>query len=94
MRAVEFLTALSIKVYSEEYEGLFIKQNKKYVPVTNILREEDRIIFMADNSLPAITMSELHSVLTANKKARLFYDNGKDIFPMFGFREEKNKIII
>ena len=93
MRASDLLSALVINPTENDYEGLFIEQNKELKPVTNIEKNGETIVFTFDEGTPE-TMSIIYKLLMLNKRCQLYKRVNTEDLPVYGFKEVERKIVL
>jgi hypothetical protein len=93
MRASDLLSALVINPTENDYEGLFIEQNKELKPVTNIEKNGETIVFIFDEGTPE-TMSIIYKLLMLNKRCQLLKRVDNADTPVYGFKEIDRKVVI
>lgn len=95
MQAKELLTALTIPSTGASYEEIVFQQNQKQIPFTTLEIDDhgDLILFNEPQKAP-LPMKELLTKLMTNRSRTLRYWDGEERQPIYGFKEEKQRIII
>lgn len=95
MRAGDLLAALSIKAFEEEYEAIYFQSEKQLIPFTSIeIDQVGDLVLYHENQKPPLLIKDLLIKLMLNKKQLLTYWSGREKNIIFGYRVEKEKIII
>lgn len=95
MQAKDLLTAITISPAGTEYQVIAYQQNKRTIPFTSLETDAhgDLILFTEANKQP-LPMKELLTKLMTNRSRQLRYWDGQERRPIYGFKEEKNQLII
>lgn len=95
MRAQELLTALSIKVFTTEYEGIYYSKDKQIIPFTTIdVDGTGNLVLYHESRKPPLLIKDLLTKLMLNKKRQITYWDGEEKLPLFGYKIDDNKIIV
>lgn len=95
MRAQELLTALSTKVFTTEYEGIYYNKDKQIIPFTTIdIDGSGNLVLYQEKHKPPLLIKDLLTKLMLNKKRQITYWDGEEKRLMFGYKIDDDKIIV
>ncbi len=94
MRARELLTALTIPSQGQAYQYLLHQQGGKTVKITSIHPQEKLLLFSYEEQKPPLAMRELLISLMTHRNLPLYFWDGKQAQPIYGFKEEQDAVII
>lgn len=95
MQAKELLTALTISPTEEGYQEIVFQKGAQQIPFTTLEIDDhgDLILFHEAKKTP-LSMRELLTKLMTNRSRRIRYWDGQERRPIYGFKEEKQRIIL
>ncbi|MGM0341649.1 hypothetical protein IGK47_004760 [Enterococcus sp. AZ007] len=95
MKASDLLSALSVNVYNNEYEGIYSMYEKKLLPVTTVrIDKNSNLVLFRETKKPALAIKDFYLALMGNKSKSLKIWTGSDSIDIFGFRLDGNKIVV
>lgn len=94
MRASELLTALTLPSQDQELRQIQISVAGSLRPCSRVDYQAEQLILVADSSRPPLSMTKLVTLLMTHRRYQLFYSDGKHTAAVYGFKEEKNNLIL
>lgn len=94
MRATDLLTILSIDLKAETVKEIQLAFGEQLKPVGQIGSANERLVLVAtEGNQPAVEMKEIITQLMLHKHLKL-YKQQQDPVPIYGCREDKQRLIL
>ena len=95
MRAADLLTILTKSPKKTDYQGVFLAQDQKLIPVTRIqINESYQFIFLFEQGKAPLAMKEIFLFLMKNREKAVYYQSKEELIPLYGVKEIENKVVI
>ena len=95
MRAADLLTILTKSPKKTEYQGVFLAQEQKLVPVTMVqINKAIQFIFLFVHGKAPLAMKDIFLFLMKNREKAVYYQSKEELSPLYGVKEIENKVVI
>ena len=95
MRAADLLTILTKSPKKTDYQGVFLAQDQKLIPVTRIqINESYQFIFLFEQGKAPLAMKDIFLFLMKNREKAVYYQSKEELIPLYGVKEIENKVVI